>query len=543
MHEAVTPHLLGRRRLLSYGVAAGALAATGLAGCTTGGKATNPPPVGSSTGVPLPTHVPFAAAAPDGKGEKGSADFYRHYPANPPVTVPEVPGDGKPISTMLSIFYPAWPAAPANTALDELNTKLGSELQFTQVPGAEYVNKFQTVIAGDNLSAVMEIGKVARLPELMRSKFIDLTPHLSGDAVKKYPNLANIPQAAWKASVINNAIYGIPATRGMWQTGMMFQRDDLIKAKGLDANDATNFEDFLKLCQELTDGRDVFALAAMPIAHIRMMLRIPNTWRLDGGKLVNAYEVPEQEEALNALLKLGSAKVVRPDWFTLTGDQPRQLFTDGKVLIANGTYQGWPRYHLQHTGNTPFDFDGLPIPGFDGGDGVLHLAAPTWAIAGIAKGNEARVETLLKVWNYLAAPFGSAEQPTVLYGRQGVDYTLQGSDPVQTEQGKKNAMLLTTIVCAPQAAYYPNNPDVAEKCFAHMKKVAPIAIDNPVRYAYSDTQSAKSTALSRAADDMFTEIVLGRRKISEWAGAVDTWRKNGGDQMRGELEEAVANGG
>src|SRR5690606_38929905 len=128
------------------------------------------------------------------------------------------------------------------------------------------------------------------------------------------------------------------------------------------------------------------------------------------------------------------------------------------ALMTSGTYQGWTRWHRSHTGNWAFDFGGMPVPGFDGGEGVAHLAAPVWAIGAISKGNEERVETLLHVWNYLAAPFGSKEQLTVLYGREGVDYELDGSDPVQTEQGKKNAMLLTTIVCAPQMAYYPNDP-------------------------------------------------------------------------------------
>lgn len=531
---------LSRRSVLSYGLAGAAVGATGLlSGCSTdtgsgsGGG-------GGGDGVALPAHVPFEGTTPDAKGENGAADYYRNYPQTPTVTVPEVPGDGEQITAMLSIYYPAWPDAPENTALDELNTRLGSPLKFQQVPGAEYVNKFQTMIAGDDLPTMMEVASVARLPELLTSKFIDLTEHLSGDAVKKYPNLANLPEAAWQAASYNGGIYGIPATRGMWQSAIMHHRDDLLAERGMDVEQITNFDDFLAFCVDVTDGRDTFALASMPTSHIRQMLRIPNTWSLDNGKLTHAYEMPEQEEALNALRKLADAKVVRPDWSTLSSDQVRELFTDGSALMTNGTYQGWTRWHRQHTGDWSFDFGGMPIPGFDGGEGVAHLAAPTWAIGAISKGNEERLETILKVWNYLAAPFGSEEQLTVLYGREGTDYTLDGTDPVQTEQGKKHAMLLTTIVCAPQMAYYPNDPDVAEKLQAHMQRIAPIAIDDPVRYTYSDTKAAKNVTLSRDADDVFTDIMLGRREISEWATAVENWRQKGGDQMRGELEDALA---
>lgn len=531
---------VSRRKLLSYGMAGAAIAGTGLlSNCRSDEGGTGGGEPGGSDGIQLPSHVPFEGTIPDAKGENGAADYYRNYPQDPAVTVAETPGDGEPISAMLSIYYPAWGDAPQNTALDELNIQLGSELNFQQVPGAEYVQKFQTMIAGNDLPTMVEIRSVARLPELLKSKFIDLSEHLSGDAVTKYPNLANLPESAWHAASYNGGIFGIPATRGMWQSSIMYQRDDLLAERGLDVDEISNFEDFLAFCIEVTD-QDTFALAAMPTNYVRQMLRIPNNWQLDNGALTHAYEVPEQEEALNALRKLSDAKVVRPDWSTLSGDQVRELFTDGSALMTNGTYQGWTRWHRSHTGNWPFDFGGMPLPGFDGGEGTAHAAAPVWAIGGISKGNEDRVETLLKVWDYLAAPFGSKEQLTVLYGREGADYDLDGSDPVQTDQGQKNAMLLTTLVCAPQMAYYPNDPGVAEKMQAHMQRMAPITIDDPVRYTYSDTKAAKDATLVRETNDIFNDIVLGRREISEWSTAVENWRKKGGDQMREELEEAAA---
>ncbi len=532
---------LSRRTVLSYGLAGATIAGAGLlSSCSSQGDSPGGDEgTSGAEGSDLPKHVPFEGTTPDVKGENGAADFYRNYPQDPAVTVSDTPGDGEPISAMLSIYYPAWGDAPENTALDELNNELGSALKFQQVPGAEYTSKFQTMVAGNDLPTMMEVRNVARLPELLKSKFIDLSEHLSGEAVTAYPNLANLPETAWQAARYNGGIYGIPATRGMWQSAIMHHRDDLLAERGMDVEQITNFDDFLAFCIEVTDAK-TFALTTMPTTYIRQMLRIPNNWQLDNGNLIHAYEVPEQEEALNALRKLAEAKVIRPDWSTLSSDQVRELFTDGSTLMTSGTYQGWTRWHRSHTGNWPFDFGGMPIPGFDGGEGVAHLAAPTWAIGAISKGNEERVETLLRVWNYLAAPFGSKEQLTVLYGREGADYELDGSDPVQTEQGKKNAMLLTTIVCAPQMAYYPNDPAVAEKLQAHMQRMAPIAIDDPVRYVYSDTKAAKEVTLSREADDVFTDIVLGRREISEWAAAVENWRKKGGDQMRGELEEAVA---
>ncbi|MFC7621110.1 extracellular solute-binding protein [Microlunatus sp. GCM10028923] len=542
MHNEVISSPFSRRSALTFGLSAAALAAGGgsLAGCTTRGTAEGPIPVAER--VPLPTHLPYRGTTPDLEGKNGSADAYRHYPADPPTTVTEPPGDGAPISAILSIFYPSWPPVAENAAWQHLNASLGSELEIQQVPSVDYVARFATMVAGNDLPAMLEVANVARLPELMKAKFVDLTEHLSGDAVKQYPNLANLPPEAWRAGVFDNAIYGIPTARGIWQSMVQFQRNDLIKERGLDAGEIGSFDELFTFCQEVTDSRNsVWALATVPYGYVGQMLGLPNVWRLDGGALTRAYEVPEQEEVLNASIKLWKAGVVHPDAFALNGEQVRQHFLSGRVLLCNGSYQAWSRFHRESQPDAPFDLDALPLPGFTGGKGVFHLNKPAYSVGAISKGNENRVETLLKVWNYLAAPFGSAEFLTAVYGKEGEDYRLEGSDPVQTVRGMREQLLLTPLVAAPAAVYYPNDASVTEKCYAHMLAMADNnAIQNPALYRYSVTESHKGVELTRRMDSDFNDIIQGRKKISDWADSVRAWRSGGGDQIRSELEAALA---
>ena len=51
---------------------------------------------------------------------------------------------------------------------------------------------------------------IENMAEFLKAKCADLTPYLSGDAIKDYPNLANIPTSAWRVPIYGNAIYGIP---------------------------------------------------------------------------------------------------------------------------------------------------------------------------------------------------------------------------------------------------------------------------------------------------------------------------------------------
>lgn len=536
--RSATP-TLRRRTVLGGGVALAA-AATGMAaGCSTGNDPGVVPP---SQRVVLPTHVPYRDVLPDLPGENGSADAFISYPASPAVSVPEIPGDGQPVTAMCATYMSARPPAPGNQAWQNLNDKLGSEFRLDQVPASEYVAKFSTVVAGGKLPAMMEFAKVTRLPDLTRSTFIDLTEHLSGDAVKKYPNLANLPPECWRAGVFNNAIYGIPTHRGMWQSSILMARTELTEAKGIDLNQIASFDDFFAVCTELTDSRNsVFALTSMPTDYLSSMLHVPNGWRLEGGKLVSAYEVAEQEEVLNAGLKLWNAGVVRPDAFALKGFQPEQSMHSGQSVMFTGSYPTWIQYEREYSGSGPFTVQGLPLPGFTGGKGSFRLGAPAFSVTGISKGNEDRVETILKVWNYLSAPFGSAEHLTVQYGKEGVDYTLRGTDMVQTPSGVQNVLSLVSLVCPPRVGYFPNDPAVITAWHGHMKQMAATnPTQNPALYRYSATESTKGTGLTRQISSTFNDILQGRRPVSEWAGAVAEWRSGGGDQIRGELEEALA---
>src|ERR1051325_4628620 len=72
----------------------------------------------------------------------------------------------------------------------------------------------RTLIAGNELPDILYIATpgaiIPQFPAFLKAKMADLTPYLSGDAVKEYPNLANFPSIAWKQVIYNNAIYGVP---------------------------------------------------------------------------------------------------------------------------------------------------------------------------------------------------------------------------------------------------------------------------------------------------------------------------------------------
>ena len=83
------------------------------------------------------------------------------------------------------------------------------------VGNADWEQKFATVIAGNDLPDILQTRVVANFPQLLEKRFTRLDEFLGGDAIKEYPNLANIPTRHWKSTVYNGAIYGIPIPRGV----------------------------------------------------------------------------------------------------------------------------------------------------------------------------------------------------------------------------------------------------------------------------------------------------------------------------------------
>src|SRR5438309_1864816 len=73
---------------------------------------------------------------------------------------------------------------------------------------------------------------VARLPEFLSSQCMDLTPFVSGDSIKAYPNLANLPTYAWRNAVFNNRLYAVPDVRASITASIMFGKGKLLDSVG-----------------------------------------------------------------------------------------------------------------------------------------------------------------------------------------------------------------------------------------------------------------------------------------------------------------------
>lgn len=519
------------------------LAAGALAGCG-GDKQADKNSSTANQAVKLPTYAAFAGVKPD---LAGSADGIRPafltYPSERPASVPGQPGSGGKYRAMVNIYEPLPPGPDKNQLWQAINDKLGVDLELTMVPAGEYGQKLATTLAGNDLPDFVLLYGVPHLPRLLQAKFADLTELLFGDAIKDYPNLANIPSQSWKSCVYNGAIYGVPLPRAKIGTGP-FIRADIARKAGMSPQ-PKNFEEFHELAKAVTDPkrrRWAFSNASYPLTITRVMLDAPNGWREDGGKLTHVNETEEQRKALDVAARFWKEGLVHPDAFG-AGVPFLEWFSAGTTVIQPDGYVSWSYYVKNNVNNPTFELDYVRIPGYDGGEGRIAAGRPSFmdGLTAFKQADKEKLREQLRIANWLAAPFGTAEYHLRVYGIEGTHHTISKTgDPTLTSAGSAQTTVPFRFVTeAPSTIYQPGRPHDAELQHAYETAVVPKAILNPVVGAYSNTQASKGPTIDGKLADMQSEVIQGRKSLQDWDSAVAAWRQAGGDQIRTEYEDQL----
>jgi putative aldouronate transport system substrate-binding protein len=88
--------------------------------------------------------------------------------------------------------------------------------------------------------------------------------------------------------------------------------------------------------------------------------------------------------------------------------------------------------------------------------------------------------------------------------------------------------------------FFPNYPDYAklENEAEHM--LIPAGIEDPTWGLFSPAASTQGPSANQLVLDVLTDILFGRRELSEYDQMVKDWQNKGGNQIRQELQQALA---
>jgi len=530
-----------RRSFLATGAVAAVAVAGGvplLAACGGSGSGAGSKE-GTTTGKALkkvvPSYVPLNLVQPDVPGVNGSSPGFTKLPDPLVVSVKSVPGKG----STFRVMTPLWGTVPKknNPYYTAVNKAVGATLNFDPQDGNTYQDKIGAVLAGSDIPDVVTIpgwNMQGQIRNAITAKFADLSPYLAGDAVKKYPNLANIPTGAWQYSVFGGKLRGLPMPTPIIGNAI-FYRKDLIGSGAVPGS----ADDLLAFGKEYTSPKKkVWAFDDLWVC-IQMIFGLlpdaPHYWRLEDGKLVHKIETKEYREALAFARKLHDGGYVHPDAEAGKDADSKIRFTSGRVVMYNDGTGGWKGMVTeQATANPKFDMQALDFFSPDGGTPTLWQSDPAGIFTFLSKKlPKAKIEEFLAIADYAAAPFGTEEFMLTNYGVKGTHYTVKDGAPTYTPQGVEEAQPSTFLFVAspPTSIAYPDQPQLAKDYAAWMARQAP-HVKKPMFFGMQVVEPQRYASLYTPFDDLQKDIRRGRKKVSDVDDAVNTWRKSGGDKLR-----------
>ncbi|MEU9272585.1 extracellular solute-binding protein [Streptomyces sp. NPDC048251] len=539
------------RRTLLRSVAAGgaAVAVPGLlTACSTTGSDDKGVSNAGKELAPWPAYAAPAGPRPDlAPTEAGVQAGFTSYPSSLVTSVARTPGDGTTVKVLTVTFGTPPKAADQNQYWRAVEKALGVTIEFTVVPQADYQKKMATVMAGDpdSLPDIINVFTNVTLPreaQFVQRRAEDLTPYLSGAAVRDYPNLAGIPTHAWRdMGRIGGRLYGIPLERPL-PGSTLWLNQGLFTEAGM--RDGWASTDFAAVARRATHGKryalgasvgSLFGNAVHAAAH-----HAPNGWAVDTNGTFRPHYGDDRHKAAVAfqaqLRKNGS---YHPDATSMSQVDLGTLFLNGTVAALQ---DGFGAYQTRYP-----DAEGLltPVPalpyGVDGTPGGIVAARRSFGYTILKKAGKERVRMLLRLLDHLAAPFGTKEWELVHYGLEGVHFT-RGKDgsPRATKLGEvENVSNLPFRYLAegPQVLFLPGLPDAVRALHTWQRTVVPVAIRNASFGLKSPTDTSQGATLKALMDDTVTAVVAGRAPMSEYDEAVRKWRSRGGDRMAAEYAE------
>ncbi|MDD0859367.1 extracellular solute-binding protein [Arthrobacter alpinus] len=331
------------------------------------------------------------------------------------------------------------PALASNSYYQAVNKELGATIDFQVNDGNTYGDKIQTVLASPkdvpDWVVIPSWNLPPRFSQAVTSVFEDLAPYLSGDKIKKYPNLANLPTAAWKFSSFAGGLYGLPYPSTLL-TNAMFYRKDIFTELGLEAPKTA--DEYIEIAKELTNPAKKRWGSEDAWNGAQLMFGVAPKWALVDGALVNKVETDEYRAALEWTAKLFASGAVHPDAVAGNLQQSKARFESGASLMATDGLGSWHESLARMLPTNP-KYDMQPMDFFapDGGKPTLFAGAPASIFSFIKKNDDkAKIEELLAVANFIAAPFGTQEYQLINYGVEGVHFKKDENNiPQSTDKG------------------------------------------------------------------------------------------------------------
>ncbi|HLT60267.1 MAG TPA: hypothetical protein VK020_03700, partial [Microlunatus sp.] len=350
---------------------------------------------------------------------------------------------------------------------------------------------------------------------------------------------AYVATDAWRGATFDNRIFAIPQSKEPMPS-VMFARKDLLAEVGGSA-DCRSFQEFRDLAVALTrpaESRWALGSVTGVVQFLMSMFGHPNAWIEQDGAFTAQIETPEYRQALAETASMWADGLFHPDAMASDTVGQKHWMVAKAIALHWDAIGAWTDDVFKQA-KLAENLTCIRPPGFDGGPGTSAISKPWFRLMLMPKAEPDRVRELLRMLNWLYAPFGSREYLLKTFGVEGVDFTYDGSEPIPTERGiSETALMMRYVGTPPVVTYQPGQPEVTKARYDYGKSIQDIVVDDPTVGLLSETEQNKSAELGSMITDAVNAIVSGKKPVDSFDDTVQTWLRSGGEDIRTEFQES-----
>ena len=468
-----------------------------------------------------------------------------------------------PTIKMFANFNPADPGASDKAFIADIEEATGVKLEFDIPPSTSYSERQQLMLAGgDYPDAILflDTNDKGYLNAVDQGIVIPVNDYLTEELA---PNILKYSyDISWDALKTKNDdnIYGIPRSSMVRNDGFMI-REDWLERLGIPMPEdhAVTVEEFAEICRRFSeedpDGngkKDTYGVVCYTNTDKTMEPLFPSAfgclgWQEDphnpGSYIDPQYDKSSEsyKEALSYTADLFTKKYIDPN-------SPSNTSTDAVDKFIKGTESGIISGFSGHLYNYERDLKkNIPdaklnyiyIKNKDGevkGGSYSTGFWGHWCITSSCKNPEA----VVKVLDYILSDEGWNR---MLYGKEGIDYTMEG-DKRKPIEDCGNSWSSFFMRRAGDFDFFVNTVNMDDSVKERLRPIVQIGVDTNVFSLDNGFIPEVSTSVSfinyqTTMNETITKIVTGNIPVSSYDSALDGWYTNGGEQYVEEMNTHI----
>lgn len=447
--------------------------------------------------------------------------------------------------------FQAESAGSDSPVLQELENYVGSKLEMTWAPSANYDEKVTATMGSGNYPHAMLVGTRSSsiIQASKKGRFWDITDKLT-DA-EKFPNLAQSNPMVNHNISIDGKVYGLYRARTVGRAGVSI-RKDWLKKVGMDIPETIDeFYEVLKAFKEKDpDGNgqaDTYGMIITnyidgPLNNLAVWFGAPNGYGVKDGKLAPAVMFDEYFEALTFLRKCKEEGLINSNFATYDSGKWNEEFLNNKAGVIIDVADRARRLAQNMENQDAVDVFGyvvkekgaeprtLPTTGYDGYY-VFPKAAVTseedldFVLGVMDKCNDQKA---LNLMNY------GIEGRSYELDAEG--YVVKKDDPAILREYADLNQFSTGIIATELKTRY--TAPVAEKIDDVYTENEGYAVANPAEPYVSETYSTSGPQLDAIMAEANTRYIQGDIDENEWKKQRERWLNQGGQKVIDEINAA-----